>query len=56
MAAEIDIDALKISKKSRKMRLKIGKKLKTASLSSRFTGSEKEECTLTCSFMKNFET
>ena len=30
------------------MRLNIGKKLKTASLNSRFTDSEKEECTSTC--------
>ena len=34
------------------MRLNIGKKLKTASLNSRFTGSEKEECTSTCSLLK----
>ena len=38
------------------MRLKIGKKIKTASLNSRFTGSKKEECTLTCSILKSFET
>ena len=38
------------------MRLKIGKKLKTVSLNSRFTGSKKEECTSTCSLLKNFET
>ena len=38
------------------MRLNIGKKLKTASLNSRFTGSKKEECTSTCSLLKNFET
>ena len=31
-------------------------KLNTASLDSRFTGSKKEECTLTCSLLKNFET
>ena len=37
------------------MRLKNGKKLKTASLNSRFTGS-KEECTSTCSLLKSFET
>ena len=38
------------------MKLNIGKKLKTARLNSRFTGSKKEECTLTCSLLKNFET
>ena len=38
------------------MRLNIGKKLKTASLNSRFTGAKKEECTSTCSLLKNFET
>ena len=44
MPAKIDIDALK--------RLNIGKKLKTASLNSRFAGSKKEECTSTCSVLK----
>ena len=38
------------------MRLNMSKKLKTASLNSRFTGSEKEECTSTCSLLKIFET
>ena len=38
------------------MRLSTGKKLKTASLDSRFTGSKKEEFTSTCSLLKNFET
>ena len=38
------------------MRLNIGKKLKTACLNSRFTGSKKEECTSTCLLLKNFET
>ena len=38
------------------IRLKIAQKLKTASLNSRFTGSEKEKCTLTCSLLKIFET
>ena len=38
------------------MRLNIGKKLKTASLNSRFTGSKNEECTSTYSLTKNFET
>ena len=35
---------------------KIGKKLETASLNSRFTGPKKELCTLTCLLLKNFET
>ena len=56
MAAKIDIDALKIFTKSKQMRLNIGKKLKTASLNSRFTGSKEEECTSTCSLLKIFET
>ena len=34
----------------------IGKKLKTASHNSRFTGSKKEECTSACSLLKKFET
>ena len=38
------------------MKLNIGKKLKTASLNSRFTGSEKEESTSTCTLWKNFKT
>ena len=33
------------------MRLNIGKKFKTASLDSRFTGSKNEECTSTCSML-----
>ena len=59
MPAKIDIDALKSFTKSRangEMRLNIGKKLKTASLNSKFTGSKKEKCTSTCSLLKNFET
>ena len=40
MPAEIDIDVLKIFTKSRTNE-NIGKKLKTASLNSRFTGSKK---------------
>ena len=55
MPAEIDIDAFKIFTKSR-TNLNIGKKLETASLNSRFTGSKKEEYTLTCSLLKIFET
>ena len=55
MAAKMDIDALKILKKSRTMRPKIGKKLKTASLNLKFSGSKKEERTLTSSLLKNFE-
>ena len=42
MVAKIDIDALKVKKNQEQMRLKIGKKLKTASLNSRFTSSKKE--------------
>ena len=38
------------------LRLNIGKKLKTASLNSRFTGSKKVECTSTSSLLKIFET
>ena len=34
------------------MRLNIGKKLKIASLNSRFTGSKQEECASTCSILK----
>ena len=34
----------------------MGKKLKTANLSSKFTDSKKEECTSTCSLLKIFET
>ena len=43
MPAKIDIDALKIFKNQEQMRLNIGKKLKTASLNSRFTGCKKEK-------------
>ena len=46
----------KVLQNQKQMRLNIGKKLKTASLNSRFTGSKKEECTSTCLFMKTFET
>ena len=56
MPVEIDIDALKIFTKSEQMRLNIGKKLKTASLNSRFTGSKKKEWTSVSSLLKNFET
>ena len=56
MPAKIDTDALKILQNQEQMRLNIVKKLKTASLDSRFTGSTKEECTSTCSLLKNFET
>ena len=38
------------------MTLKIGKKSKTVSLNCRVTGSKKEQCTSTCSLLKNFET
>ena len=56
MPAKIDIDALKIFTKSRTNETEYRQKLKTASLSSRFTGSKKEECTSTCSLLTNFET
>ena len=42
MPAEIDIDALKFFTKSRTNETEYWKKLKTASLNSRFTGSKKE--------------
>ena len=42
MPAEIDIDAFKIFTKSRTNETEYWKKLKTASLNSRFTGSKKE--------------
>ena len=47
MAAKIDINALKLTKNHKQMRLKIGKTLKRASLNSRLTGSKKEECSST---------
>ena len=46
----------KLVQNQEQMRLNISKKLKTASLNSRFSGSKKEDCTLTCSLLKNFET
>ena len=49
MVAKIDIDAPKLKKKSKTNDTKIGKKLKTASLNSRVTGSKKEQFTSTCS-------
>ena len=54
MAAIIDIDALKIFKKSRANEAENWKKLKTASL--KIYQFEKKECTSTCSLSKNFET
>ena len=56
MSAEINIDALQLLQNQEQMKLNIGKNLKTATLNSRFTGSKKEECTSTCSLLKNFET
>ena len=61
MSAKLDIDARasmlsKILQNQEQVRLNIGKKLNTTSLSSRFTGSKKEECTSICSLLKNFET
>ena len=52
MPAEIDIDALKILQNQEQMRLIIGKKLETASLNSRFTGSKKEVCFKLLTFKK----
>ena len=52
MPAKIGIDALKIFQNQKQMRLNTGKKLKTASLNSQFTGSKKEECSSTCSILK----
>ena len=46
----------KVLQNQEQMRLNVGKKLKTASLNSRFTGFKKEECTSTCSLLKNLET
>ena len=59
MAAEIDIEALKIFTKSRANEAEnknknSQKKIKTASIDSRFTGSKKK-CTSTWSRLKNFE-
>ena len=56
MVAKTDIDAQKLKKHQEQMRLKIGKKLKTASRNFRFTGSNKEQCSSTCSLLKIFET
>ena len=58
MVAKIDIDALnlKLKKKNQEqMILKIGKILKTACVNSRVTGSKKEQCTSTCSHLKNLK-
>ena len=56
MPAKIDIDTLKIFTKSRTNETEYRQKIKTASLNSKFTGSEKEECASTCSLLKIFET
>ena len=57
MPAKIDIDGRasmfsKVLQNQEQVRLNIGKKLKTTSLNSRFTGSKKEECTSICSLLK----
>ena len=44
----------KFLKNQEQMKLKIGKKLKTTSFNSRFTGSKKKNCTSTRYFLKNF--
>ena len=46
----------KLLQNQQHMRLNIGKKLKTASLNSRLTGSKKKECTSTSSLLKKFQT
>ena len=46
----------KFLKNQEQMRLNIFKKLETASLNSRFTGSKQEDRTSTCSILKIFET
>ena len=48
MAIKVDIDALKHVKNQEQMRIKIGKKFKTASLNSKFNGSKNKKCTFTC--------
>ena len=55
MPVTIDIDPVKIFKKSRTNRTVYQQKLKTASLNSVFTGFKNKECTLTCSLLKKFE-
>ena len=52
MSAEIGEDALKIFTNQEQMRLNIGKKLKTTSLNSRYSGSKKEVCFDLLSFEK----
>ena len=56
MPAKSDIDALKSFTKSRTNETEYQLKIKTASLDARFTSSKKEECTSTCSLLKNLET
>ena len=56
MVAKIDNDTLNFFLNQEQMMLKIGKKLNTADLNSRVTGSKKEQCNPTCSLLKNFET
>ena len=46
----------KVLQNQEQMRQNTGKKLKTASLNSRFTGSKKEDCTSTSSILKKFKT
>ena len=55
MPAKLTSMLLKFLQNQEQMGLNIGKKLKTASLNSRFTGS-KRKCTSTWSLLKNFET
>ena len=51
MVAKIDVDALKIYKQIKKqMRLKIGKKSKTASHNSKFTDSYQKRLKTLCTY------
>ena len=56
MPAEIDIDALKIFTKSRTNETEYWQKIKNSQSKLKIYGSKKEECTSTCSLLKNFET
>ena len=57
MVAKIDIDALTLKKNQEQMKLKIGKNSKQPfSTLELVIGSKTEQCTSTCSLLKNFET
>ena len=53
---QLTLMLLILKKNQVQMRLKVGKKLKTASLNLRFIGSKKEERSSTCTLLKIFET